>query len=234
MSYGWVRNGVWKPLESDSVAGGGGGWEKNLVATVVVGGRANVETSESMGSERAALTWGFIHEDFGAWDSKRGAVEVKVAMDAGVRRKFGMATRRSEVVEGKVALWNEPVPFGEGKRRVDSGETSDEVVFPSLDGSFCGVATVAVWWYALEIDVVFFEGGLYICRTLVIHYMKLGSVAVGVEEFVRVEPSVADGAAEAVWDGLCVDVVGVVVIHDEYVAVTSTRGCREASCLVGV
>ena len=37
--------------------------------------------------------------------------------------------------------------------------------------------------------------------------MELWSVAVGMEEFVGFEPSVADGAPEAVWDGLGVDII---------------------------
>ena len=113
-----------------------------------------------MCGERTTLAGSFVHENFCSWDSERGAVEIKISVDGCIRRKFRLATRRSEVVESKVALWDKSVPFSEWKGRVDRGETSNEVVFPSLDGSFGGVATVAVGGNALEVDVMFCEGGL--------------------------------------------------------------------------
>lgn len=83
------------------------------------------------------------------------------------------------MVEGEITLRDETVPFSEGKGRVNSGETSNKVVLPSLNCSFGCVAAVTVWWDDLEIDVMFGEGSLDVGGAFVVDDMKFGCVAVG-------------------------------------------------------
>ena len=52
------------------------------------------------------------------------------------------------------------VPFGYGEVGITGGEACTEVVFPSLDCSFCGVAMVGVGWHELVVIDVLFEGVL--------------------------------------------------------------------------
>ena len=72
------------------------------------------------------------------------------------------------------------------------------MIFPSLNCSFGGISAVTVGWNALEVDFIFgescFDGG----GTLVVYDVELWSVAIGVKEFVGIEPCVSDGGSEAV------------------------------------
>ena len=138
------------------------------------------------------------------------------------------------MVDCQISLGNEAVPFGEWKRGIHCREASNKVVFPRLDGAFCCVETVAVGRNALEVNVVLGEGCFDDGGTIVIDEVELWYIAVGLEELVGVEPSVADGAAKSVRQCFSVDVVRIVVVHKKNVAAASTRRSRKSSCLVRV
>ena len=102
------------------------------------------------------------------------------------------------MVEGEICLGDETVPFSEWKGWINGREASNKMIFPCLDGSFGGIAAVTVGGNALKIDVVFGESGFNFGGTFIVDDVEFWGVSVGLEEFVGFEPSVADGAAEAV------------------------------------
>ena len=52
------------------------------------------------------------------------------------------------------------------------------MILPGLDGAFGGVASVYMWWHALEGDVVFLERFFEIVGAFVIEDVELWGVAV--------------------------------------------------------
>ena len=93
------------------------------------------------------------------------------------------------------------------------------MVLPTLDGSFGCVAAVAVWGYALEIDVVFFECFFEIVGTFVIEDVESGSVAVGLEFGVQGCPGFGEFAGLASFEWLGKDGIAVVVVENHYVVI---------------
>ncbi len=53
-------------------------------------------------------------------------------------------------VEGCGGLWNELAPEVHGKVWIKAAEASDEMIFPSADGFFCGVTSMVVRQNELE------------------------------------------------------------------------------------
>ena len=75
-------------------------------------------------------------------------------------------------------MWKETVPFTEWETGVARAETGDEMVLKCLDGTFCGIATVAVGGNALEVDFVFGECGFEIGRAFIVQDVEIRGVAV--------------------------------------------------------
>ena len=73
---------------------------------------------------------------------------------------------------------DESVPFCGWECRVAKGKAGEEVVFPGLDCSFCGIAAVAVRRDALVLYVVFLEGIAEVCRAFIVQDVEFGGVAV--------------------------------------------------------
>lgn len=95
------------------------------------------------------------------------------------------------------------------------------MIFPSLDGSFGGVAAVAVRWYALEIYVILFKSLFEIVGAFVVEDVESGSVAVGLESGVQGCPGFGEFAGLASFEGLGEDGVAVVVVEDHDVVVAA-------------
>ena len=53
------------------------------------------------------------------------------------------------------------------------------MVLPRLDCSFGGVSSVHVWWDALEVDVVLFEGSLEFVGALIVEDVEFWCISVG-------------------------------------------------------
>jgi hypothetical protein len=66
------------------------------------------------------------------------------------------------------------------------------MVFPGLDGSFGGVAAVAMRRDTLEVDVVFFKSLLELVRAFVIEDVKVGCISVGLEPGVEGCPGIGE------------------------------------------
>ena len=54
-------------------------------------------------------------------------------------------------------MGHEEVPFGKWELGVAGGEAGAEMVLPGLDCAFGSIASVDMWWDALESDTVLFE-----------------------------------------------------------------------------
>ena len=60
-------------------------------------------------------------------------------------------------IERDVCLRYEEVPFGKRGLGVAGGESGAEMVLPGLDCAFGSIASVDMWWDALESDTVLFK-----------------------------------------------------------------------------
>ena len=58
------------------------------------------------------------------------------------------------MIECECGLCNESIPKVHGKVAVGAAQSGDEVVFPSSDCAFGGVASVHVWGYQLVFNIV--------------------------------------------------------------------------------
>ena len=129
---------------------------------------------------------------------------------------------------------HEKIPFGEGELGVTGGKTGAEVVFPSLDGAFCCIATVAMGGHALEIDVVFLEGLFELVGTFVVEDVEARGVAVGLEACVQCGPGVCEFAGLTCFDWFGENGVAIEIIKDHDGGVASRGLDWESAGLVRV
>ena len=108
------------------------------------------------------------------------------------------------------------------------------MVLPRLDCSFGGVSSVHVWWDALEVDVVLFEGSLEFVRALIVEDVEFWGVPVGLELFVETGPGGGELAGLAGLEWLRQYDVAVVIVEDHYVVIAARRLDGELAGLIGV
>jgi len=75
-------------------------------------------------------------------------------------------------------LGHEEAPFGKGELGVTGGETGAEVVLPGLNCAFGSIASVDMWWDALESDAVLLECLLEFVRALVVKDVEFWGISV--------------------------------------------------------
>jgi hypothetical protein len=75
------------------------------------------------------------------------------------------------------------------------------MVLPRLDCSFGGVSSVHVWWDALEVDVVLFEGSLEFVGALIVEDVECWCVSVCLELFMKTGPGGGQFACLGVLSG---------------------------------
>ena len=71
-------------------------------------------------------------------------------------------------------------------------------------------------------------------RAFVVKDVDVGCMAVGNKGFVGSFPGVANAGSLAIWNGGCMDGVGIVVIKNKDVVVSLAAWNGEVTCLVGV
>ena len=82
-------------------------------------------------------------------------------------------------IERDVCLGHEEVPFGgKGELGVTGGETGAEVVLPGLNCAFGSIASVDMWWDALESDAVLLEGLLEFVGALKVKDVEFWGISV--------------------------------------------------------
>jgi hypothetical protein len=87
--------------------------------------------------------------------SKGALVEVIDTIETGVGGKSWLASGQMQEIEHNVGgLRHEEIPFSEGELGVTCGEAGTEMILPSLDCRFSGVAAVAMRWDTLEINIL--------------------------------------------------------------------------------
>jgi hypothetical protein len=145
-----------------------GAGDEDLVASVVLGRLADIKTIKAMDGEGASLSRCLMNDHPGTRNSKWCSIKIEIAEQACVGRELRLATRGTKEVQGEIALWEEIVPSRERKGRICSGQTSDEMVLPCLDGSLGGVTTMLVGRDTLEINIVFAEGFFDVCGAFVV------------------------------------------------------------------
>ena len=73
----WHGTVVWEKLDRFGNAFGGGAGDVNTVAPVVFLCSTDVPAVNAVGGPRAAIGWGFVHEDSGAGGCKGGTIKIE-------------------------------------------------------------------------------------------------------------------------------------------------------------
>ena len=136
---------VWKKFDSLGDALGSSCGDVDTVAPIMLRGSANVPAVNTMWIPGAPVGRCFVDKDFDARRCKRGAIVVESSIELSVRRESGVDARRSQEVECRCRLLDQPTPKVHGKVGVDTGESSNEVAFPDVDGFFGSICSVHVW-----------------------------------------------------------------------------------------
>ncbi len=87
----WERDGVREPIDGEGVTDAESGWDVTLVASVMLGGWANVPAVNTVWSHVVALVRCDVDDDAGAGRGERALVKVEGAVEAGVSGEFGLA-----------------------------------------------------------------------------------------------------------------------------------------------
>ena len=67
-------------------------------------GGADIITFYAVGGKCISLGRRIVDDYLGTRDGERGSVEVEIAKETGVSRKFGLAPRGTEEIQGQVTL----------------------------------------------------------------------------------------------------------------------------------
>ena len=86
---------------------------------------------------------------------------------------------------------------------------------------FGGVAPMILWWYALEIDLLFCEGIFQVFGAIIVQDVQFWCVTVVLKLYGCFNPCVTNGAALAIGQGSREDGILILVVEDEDVVVTS-------------
>jgi hypothetical protein len=186
------RDGVWEPVHGECITDSKSAGDVAFVAAVMFSGRTDVPAVNSVWRHVVTLVGRDMDDDTSSRRGKRTAVKVEYTVDASIGRELGLSTWRAEKVKGNISLWHEEIPFGEGEFWVTCSQARAKMVFPGLDGSFGGVAAVAVRRDTLEVDVVFFKSLLELVRAFVIEDVEVGCISVGLEPGVEGCPGIGE------------------------------------------
>jgi hypothetical protein len=88
----WERDGVREPVDGKGVTDAESARDITLVASVMLGGWANVPAVNTLWGHVVALVRCDVHDDAGAGRGERASVEIEGAVEAGVSGEFGLAT----------------------------------------------------------------------------------------------------------------------------------------------
>lgn len=116
-----------------------------------------------------------------------------------------------------------------GKIRISPAEAGDKMIFERTDGAFGGVAAVYMWWSKLVVDAFVLKELLEGLGGLIVESLKTWCKAATFQKvnaaFVACEYVRAGSGSQR----LRVDVVAIIVVDDENVAVTTTGRHQEAA-----
>ena len=120
-------------------------------AAVVVQGRAEVETSATMGAPGRAGERGVVgdHELARGMQGMGGEVE-RGAKQASIGREGGVEGPGAEVIDGQLRMRKEPIPKVKREVGVDSREDREEMVFERADVALGRVGPMVVGGHVLH------------------------------------------------------------------------------------
>ena len=108
-----------------------------------------------------------------------------------------------------------------GKVVVARGKPSAKMVFECADRTFGGVVAVGIRGNKLEVNGVLTEGFLHGMGALVVKDVESGGCTVLLEVFMACLPGCSDLQGLPVLENLVVDGVGIVVVEDKDIVVTT-------------
>jgi hypothetical protein len=107
-----------------------------------------------MGTPGGTVVWGVVDYDMRANGGDRVSIEIILsAMETLVGRKGGVGSPGVKEVIRDVDLGKGVVPALEGKARIGSMETGDEVIFPCANDAFSLVGALVIGRDELDSDI---------------------------------------------------------------------------------
>ena len=120
-------------------------------------GRAKVPAVDCMNVIAPAVGRTFVDKDFHARGSNGCASIVEWTVDMCIGRELRIESRLAKEIQSDRALGKEFVPEVKREIGVSRGETGNEVILKSLDGSFSKVATMEADWGKFIVNVILIQ-----------------------------------------------------------------------------
>ena len=117
---------------------------------------------------------------------------------------------------------------------VTRGKSSAKVIIECVNQMFGGIEAMCIYRDKLEVYIVFAEGFLHGTRSFVVEDVESGSRTVLLEMSVARSPGFGGFKGFPVLQKLGMDGVGVVVVEEKYILVSTGIEYKEAACMVRV
>lgn len=205
-----------------------------LVAMVVFQGRTNIPINLATFAEGGASIGGSVRNDLSAQGRERRTIEIELTKQRGMSRERMMDPRRTEQVEGQNRLRKETIPFGKRELGVDGAKNGDKMILERPNGTFGGIDAMFFWRNTLELDFVLGKGIFEVLGTLVVENVEIGRMAVVNKKFVGLLPGIANAGGLANWNGNGVNGIGVLMVENKNIIISTTGGDVETTSLIRI
>jgi hypothetical protein len=140
-----------KPLYGVKDTGALGLVDPDVVTSVGIERGPEISAIKPMWGPRDSFFRRFEGNHSGAQWAEGSAIEIKLSMILSPGRELGIELGSSEKVQNDFGLGDKAIPQMERELGVDTAEPSNKMVLECPDGAFCGISTVYIWWYQLEV-----------------------------------------------------------------------------------
>ena len=118
---------------------------------------AGVPSFCSVRSPSAAFGWCFVDQHFRTRWCHWYSIEIVKAVKVSIGRDSWVYATGSQHVERPLCLRDYFIPKVEWEVGIGGGDSSNEIIFERLDGTFCRILSMIVRRYQLVSDVVLFQ-----------------------------------------------------------------------------
>ena len=95
------------------------------------------------------------------------------------------------------------------------------MVLECANSAFGSVGTVFFWGNTLKLDLIFEEGVLEVLGAFIVQDVQIGRMTLMYQDAVCLFPGIANAGSLAIRDGNSMNSIGVLMIEDEDVVVTT-------------
>ncbi len=128
----------------------------------------------------------------------------------------------------------ESIPFSKGELGVYSAKNGDKMVFERANGTFGGIGAVFFRRDTLKGYLVADEGVFEILGTFIVQDVQVDWMALNTKFFVDGFPGITNAGCLPVGKSNSVDRVGVLVVEDKDVVISTTGGDWKLTSLIRV